>query len=180
MDKTRRKTAKNKFIAIVCEHLSQAESNAMLDTHTLSATTGIRGIVSRTQVIAMMEHETSAIREIGFYDTEKRISASRQAGGLANELLARLSFAIPRVLTGVVRQLSEALYAIAKHAKSAAVPSLVDVRRALDDRSGRLAATALDAKFAAESLREHRKIAIPALKAVFANLNIAREALETS
>jgi hypothetical protein len=127
-----------------------------------------------------MARENSAIRWMNSSESEKRTLTPPQLGELANELQTRLSFEIPRLLMGIVRQPSEAFYAIANHAKSAAVPCLVDVRRALDNRSERLAATALDAKFAAESLREHRKSAIPALKAVSSSLNTAREALEAS
>jgi hypothetical protein len=88
-----------------------------------------------------------------------------------------LASSIPRLLTSLAHQPSEGFCAIANHAQAAAVPSLVGIRNSLDDRTERLAASALDAKFAADALREHREAAIPALKAVEMSLVKAREAM---
>jgi hypothetical protein len=84
----------------------------------------------------------------------------------------------PRLLAGLAHPPSDGLHAIARHAQSAAVPALVGVQRTLDERSSGLAAKSLDAQYAAESLREHRDTAIPALRSVSVNLTKALEALE--
>jgi BLOC-1-related complex sub-unit 8 len=88
-------------------------------------------------------------------------------------LSSRLSSTLPRLLTGLAHEPSVGLHVISTHARGAAVPTLVGVRRTLDARAARLAAAAMDAQYAVDALTQHREAALPALASVRALLDDA-------
>jgi hypothetical protein len=85
-------------------------------------------------------------------------------------LAVRLSASIPRLLTGLAHEPSLGLHVVANHARAAAVPALVGVRRTLDARSKRMRDSAVDAAYAADALQQCQTACLPALASIEALL----------
>jgi hypothetical protein len=93
-------------------------------------------------------------------------------------LSVRLSAGVPRLLTGLAHEPTLGLHVICNHVRTAAVPGMVGVRRALDGRAGAMRDSALDASYAADALAQHRAAALPALAAAQNALTRATQRLE--